>query len=244
MSSAPHMSAASTRAGKDSSYLAGLPGVPSSITSGVSISSSLRVYGAAKLPPGELTALHVAAERGSAELIRVLVAAGAKVRRRHVLLCMVCCWSTKGRASQRLPPVHAGGGGRKGGAVHNRVSNGRMGEVVMHFTREGARGHRTGHPPSFEGHGTGSGSTARIRMLVAAAAEVVTWCHGPGLVSLGVGGGAHQQSVTPLREVRRVSMLYITACAGCAGRRAQRTRSHLARNALPALPLPSGQRAG
>lgn len=38
-----------------------------------------QAYGAAKLPPGELTALHIAAERGSAELVRVLVGAGAKV---------------------------------------------------------------------------------------------------------------------------------------------------------------------
>lgn len=32
-----------------------------------------------KSPPGELTALHIAAERGSAEMVRLLVAAGAKV---------------------------------------------------------------------------------------------------------------------------------------------------------------------
>ncbi|GFR47519.1 hypothetical protein Agub_g9237 [Astrephomene gubernaculifera] len=57
-----------------------LPGAPSgSITAGISISTQVKAYGSSKLPPGELTALHIAAERGSAELIRVLVAAGAKV---------------------------------------------------------------------------------------------------------------------------------------------------------------------
>ncbi|KAG2436634.1 hypothetical protein HYH02_011568, partial [Chlamydomonas schloesseri] len=64
-------------------YGISLPGgssAPGSIQSGISISSQLtKAYGAAKLPPGELTALHIAAERGSAELIRVLVGAGAKV---------------------------------------------------------------------------------------------------------------------------------------------------------------------
>lgn len=56
-----------------------LPGAPGAITAGISISSQLKAYGSSKLPPGELTALHIAAERGSAELIRVLVGAGAKV---------------------------------------------------------------------------------------------------------------------------------------------------------------------
>ncbi|GIL75254.1 hypothetical protein Vretifemale_5031, partial [Volvox reticuliferus] len=67
-------------AGKDSgTYGIPLPGAPGSITAGISISSQLKAYGSSKLPPGELTALHIAAERGSAELVRVLVAAGAKV---------------------------------------------------------------------------------------------------------------------------------------------------------------------
>ncbi|GLC49139.1 hypothetical protein PLESTB_000186600 [Pleodorina starrii] len=65
--------------GKDSSYGFPLPGAPGSITAGISISSQIKAYGSSKLPPGELTALHIAAERGSAELIRVLVGAGAKV---------------------------------------------------------------------------------------------------------------------------------------------------------------------
>ncbi|KXZ41673.1 hypothetical protein GPECTOR_326g47 [Gonium pectorale] len=90
--------------GKDAALGLPLPGAPGSITAGISVAGTLRAYGSpvygggrdpyagyggaaaaaamsgsSKLPPGELTALHIAAERGSAELVRLLVGAGARV---------------------------------------------------------------------------------------------------------------------------------------------------------------------
>lgn len=43
-----------------------------------------------KSPPGELTALHIAAERGSAEMVRLLVAAGAKVSSARATARIAC----------------------------------------------------------------------------------------------------------------------------------------------------------
>lgn len=51
----------------------------------------MQAYGSSKLPAGELTALHIAAERGSAEMVRLLVAAGGKV-------------NTQG--DKGMPPLH------------------------------------------------------------------------------------------------------------------------------------------
>ncbi|KAG2500637.1 hypothetical protein HYH03_001404 [Edaphochlamys debaryana] len=76
---APSQPPAKPSAGRET-YGIPLPGAPGSITAGISVSPQLKAYGgASKLPPGELTALHIAAERGSAELIRLLVGAGGKV---------------------------------------------------------------------------------------------------------------------------------------------------------------------
>ena len=63
-------------AGKEQFAAFPFPGAPGSIAGGLTVSSQLKAYGTAKL--GELTALHIAAERGSAEMVRLLVAAGAK----------------------------------------------------------------------------------------------------------------------------------------------------------------------